>query len=170
MSARAAWRLEQLGFEDVYDYVPSKVDWFACAMPRAGTAAGVPWALDHLRTAPTCSPDDRLGDVSERVRESGDDFCVVVFGEEDVVLGLLRGDALLKDPESRVDEVMELGPATTRPSEPLEELLKSNEAVGVKRFFVATSHGAFLGVLDREVAERAVEEWRASSDMEKSST
>ena len=69
MSARAAWRLEQLGFEDVYDYVPSKVDWFACAMPRAGSAAGVPWALDHLRTAPTCSPDDCLGDVSERVRE-----------------------------------------------------------------------------------------------------
>lgn len=52
------------------------------------------------------------------------------------VLGLLRGDALLKDPDARADEVMELGPKTTRPSEPLDELLRSNEAVGVKHFTV----------------------------------
>jgi hypothetical protein len=55
---------------------------------------------------------------------------------------------------------MELGPRTTRPSEPLEELLRSNEAVGVKHFLIATSHGSLLGVLDRDTADRAVAERR----------
>jgi hypothetical protein len=171
MSARAAWRLEQLGFERVYDYVPSKVDWFACGMPRAGKAASVPWAGDIAREAPTCAPSERVGEVADRVRASGADICVVVSGEEDAVLGVLKGDALLKDPDVRADEVMELGPQTVRPSEPLEELMGSNDAVGVKHFLVATSHGAFLGLLDRDEAERTVREWRAMrSDMEKTST
>jgi hypothetical protein len=51
---------------------------------------------------------------------------------------------------------MEVGPKTIRPSEPLEELLRSRESVGVKHFLVASSHGEFMGVLDREHAERAV--------------
>jgi hypothetical protein len=33
MSPRAAWRLEGLGFERVYDYVPGKADWFASGLP-----------------------------------------------------------------------------------------------------------------------------------------
>jgi hypothetical protein len=34
MSPRAAWRLEGLGFERVYDYVPGESDWFASGLPR----------------------------------------------------------------------------------------------------------------------------------------
>lgn len=159
MSARAAWRLEQLGLDQVYDYVPSKADWFACGMPRAGKAADVPWAGDLVRDAPTATPDELVGRVADRVRSSSDDFSVVVSGDEKVVLGLLRGDALLKD-GARVDDVMELGPKTTRPSEPLEDLLEARDSVGVKHFLVATSHGALLGVLDRDEAEKIVEESR----------
>ena len=33
MSPRSAWRLEGLGFERVYDYVPGKADWFASGLP-----------------------------------------------------------------------------------------------------------------------------------------
>jgi hypothetical protein len=108
--------------------VTSKVDWFACGMPRAGTAAGVPWAGDLVGDAPTCAADEPVGDVAERVRSSPHDFCVVVFGEESVVLGILRGDALLKDEDARVADVMELGPKTIRPSEALEKLLKARRA------------------------------------------
>ena len=142
----------------MYDYAASKVDWFARGMPRAGNAADVLWAGDLVRAAATCAPDERVGVVADRVREKGDDFCVVIFGDENVVLGLLRGDALLKDPNARTGEVMELGPRTTRPSEPLDELLRSNEAVGVKHFLIATSQGSLLGVLDRDTAGRAVTE------------
>ncbi len=132
-------------------------------MPREGAAADVPWAGDLVSDdAPTCALDDRVGEVRDRVLASGYDFCVVV-NEERVILGLLRGDALSKDEKARADEVMELGPKTTPPSEPVEELLQARSSQGVKRFLVATSHGVFLGVLDRTEAERAVEESREKS-------
>jgi hypothetical protein len=92
MSARAAWRLEELGFTDVYDYVASKVDWFANGLPREGKSAGAPWAGDLVRDdVSTCSPSDRLGDVRERVVAAGYDLCPVV-NEHQVMVGLLRGD------------------------------------------------------------------------------
>ena len=36
MSPRAACRLETLGFEHVYDYVPGKADWLARALRTEG--------------------------------------------------------------------------------------------------------------------------------------
>jgi hypothetical protein len=48
MSARAAWRLEELGFRQVYDYVPSKIDWFANGLPREGKAAEIPSGSETL--------------------------------------------------------------------------------------------------------------------------
>jgi len=138
-------------------------------MPREGEAAGVPWSGDFVRDAPTCAPDELVEDVAERVRNSSDDFCVVIHGEENVVVGLLRGDALSKSPDARVEDVMELGPKTIRPSEPLDEFLRSNDAVGVKHFFVATSRGTLFGVLDRDTAEQAVE-WIQDRDIEGGST
>jgi len=143
--------------------VASKADWFACGMPREGAAADVPWAGDLARDdAPTCAPDDSVGEVDERVRASGYDFCVVV-NDERIVLGLLRGDALSKDATALAEHVMELGPKTTPPSEPVEKLLESSSSQGVKHFLVTTSHGFLLGVLDRAEAERAVEESRETS-------
>ena len=157
MSARAAWRLEELGFERVYDYVASKSDWFACGKPREGKAAEVLWARDLVEDVPTCASGDPVGGVRDRVLRSGHDFCVVV-NEEDVILGLLRGDALSKDENARADEVMELGPKTTPPNEPVEELLEARASQGVKNFLIATSHGVLLGALSRDEAERALEE------------
>jgi hypothetical protein len=42
MSPRAAWRLEGLDFEKVYDCVPGKADWFASGFPKEGKLASVP--------------------------------------------------------------------------------------------------------------------------------
>jgi hypothetical protein len=44
--------LHGLGFKRVFDYVPSKVDWFARGMRRAGTTADVPWAGDFPAMRP----------------------------------------------------------------------------------------------------------------------
>src|ERR687895_579605 len=101
MSARAAWRLEALGFEEVYDYAASKEDWFACGQPREGQSTEVPWAGDLARDVPTCSSDELVGAVRERVLGKETDLCVVV-NEERIVLGLLRGDVLAKDEDARV--------------------------------------------------------------------
>jgi predicted transcriptional regulator len=163
MSARAAWRLEELGFTQVYDYVASKVDWFANGLPREGTSAETPWAGDLVRDdVPMCTPSDRLGDVRERVVAAGHDLCPVV-NEQQVVVGLLRGDALSKDPDARVGDVMELGPKTLRPSNPVEKLLQSRANEGVKNWVVTTSHGKLLGLLVRRDAEAALSKARQAS-------
>jgi CBS domain-containing protein len=162
MSARAAWRLEALGFGEVYDYAASKADWFACGQPREGLSTEVPWVVDLVREVPTCSPDERVGDVRERVLESGSDLCVVL-NERRIVVGLLRGDALAKDEDAGAEEVMELGPKTTRPSSVVEELLGRRSSQGVKSWVVTTSHGVLLGQLTRDEAERALAVSRASA-------
>jgi CBS domain-containing protein len=164
MSPRAAWQLEELGFSDVYDYVPGKIDWFASGLPREGASAGVPWTGDLAATEGlwTAAPGDRLGDVRGRVEESAYDFCVVL-NDEGFVLGVLLGDALGKDAGLAVGEVMELGPRTIRPSKPIEELLAARSSEGVKSWIVTTSHGLLLGVLSRTDAERAREESSADS-------
>jgi predicted transcriptional regulator len=156
MSARAAWRLEELGFTEVYDYVASKVDWFANGLPREGTSAETPWAGDLVRDdIPTCTSNDRLGDVRDRVVTTGYDLCPVV-NQQQVVVGLLRGDALGKDADARVGDAMELGPKTLRPSNPVEKLLESRANQGVKTWVVTTSHGKLLGLVIRTDAEAAL--------------
>jgi CBS domain-containing protein len=163
MSARAAWRLEELGFTEVYDYVASKVDWFANGLPREGTSIETPWVGDLARRdVPTCAPGDRLGEVRERVIAAGQDICLVV-NEQQVVLGVLRGDALSKNPDAQAGDVMELGPKTLRPSSPVEKLLQSRANQGVKKWVVTTSHGKLLGLLLRTDAETALPEDRTSS-------
>ncbi len=124
-------------------------------MPREGEAAAVLWAGDLVEDVPTCASDDPVGEVRERVSKSGHDFCVVV-NDEEVILGLLRGDTLGKDEGARACDVMELGPKTTPPSEPVEELLEARSSQGVKEFLVATSHGILLGGMSRDGAERAL--------------
>ena len=159
MSPRAAWRLEELGFTDVYDYVGSKEDWFANGEPREGSSVDVPWTGDLVREAPTCSPEDRVGEVRERVTRSGLDVCVVL-NDERIVLGALHGDALAKEPDARAVDVLDRGPKTQRPNMPVEELLTSQASYGVKSWIVTTPHGVYLGLLTREDAERALAEAR----------
>src|SRR6059036_3067934 len=37
LSARAAWRLETMGFQEVYRYTPGKADWLAAGWETEGT-------------------------------------------------------------------------------------------------------------------------------------
>jgi hypothetical protein len=155
MSPRAAWRLEALGFTQVYDYVASKIDWFANGLPREGKSLDVPWAGDLARDdIPTCAPADSVGELREPVADSGFDFCLVL-NEHRVLLGALRGDALSKELAARAEEVMELGPKTIRPNHPVEKLLGSRSNQGVNYWIVTTSHGVLLGVLFRAEADSA---------------
>ena len=88
MSARAAWRLESLGFTAVYRYTAGKADWLASGLPSAGARASLPRIGDLARRdVPTCTLQERLGDVRERVRAAGWDVCLVVNARR-IVLGL----------------------------------------------------------------------------------
>lgn len=146
MSPRAAWRLEGLGFAEVYDYPPGKADWSASCLPMEGTRANEPTIGEMAqRDVPTCAPEEKIGAAKKRVLKAGGDRCVVV-GEERVVLGLLREKELAANPEATAEEVMRNGPATFRPDEPVEKVRRRMRARGASAVLVTTPDGRLVGL------------------------
>ncbi len=117
MAPRAAWRLESLGFSDVYRLTGGKVDWMAHGYPIEGRDAAVPRIGDLAnRNVPTCGVSDRVGDVKSRLPK-GSEICVVL-NDHRVVLGALGKEALEAEPHTPAGQVMEPAPATARPHFP----------------------------------------------------
>src|SRR6476660_1393435 len=48
LSARAAWRLESMGFQEVYRYTPGKEDWIAAGFETEGTNTDRPRLKQYL--------------------------------------------------------------------------------------------------------------------------
>jgi CBS domain-containing protein len=158
MSPRAAWRLESLGFTQVYEYAAGKLDWLAAGLPTEGSNADRPRAGDVARRdVPTCHLDERLGEVAERVTAAGWDACVVV-NRESVVLGLLRAQELQGDTEQPIEEAMRPGPSTFRPFVPIEEMAAYMTEHDVPNSPITTSDGRLVGLLMREDAQKAAHE------------
>jgi rhodanese-related sulfurtransferase len=68
MSGRAAARLETLGFDQVVNYQPSKVDWFANSLPGEGRDADKATVADLARRdVPACRLSDTVADVRDRI-------------------------------------------------------------------------------------------------------
>jgi CBS domain-containing protein len=158
MSARAASRLESLGFTHVYRYTPGKDGWLAMGLATEGPEAATPRAGEVAdREAPTCAVQDRLGDVRDRLRAAGVPYGIVV-SDQRVILGRVRGEALDGDPEQTVEAVMEAGPTTVRPSEPLAALIGRMQKRKTKSIIVSTAGGVLVGVLHRDDGERRLAE------------
>lgn len=156
MSPRAAWRLESLGFSPVYDYAAGFADWLAFGLPSEGREADVPRAGQIARgNVPTCGLRERVGEIQNRVEAAGWDECLVV-NEERVVLGRLRGTALAAPAGTIAEEVMESGPATIRPDNPLAQLVPRLQEKHVHRIIVTTPDGRLVGVVERVTAERTL--------------
>ena len=158
MSPRAAWRLESLGFGEVYDYVAGKVDWLAAGLPTEGTNATRPRAGDVARKeVPTARLDEELGDVRKRVRASGWD-AVVVTNNERVVFGLLRSKELDNEPDLRIEQAMRPGPSTFRPNLAIREMADYMSSHNLENSPITTSDGRLVGLLYREDAIRVAGE------------
>lgn len=158
MSPRAAWRLESLGFGEVYDYVAGKVDWMAAGLPTEGTNAAHPRAGDVARKdVPTAGLKERLGDVRDRIRAMGWD-AVVVVNEERVVLGLLRSKELGANPDLHIEQAMRPGPSTFRPYVSIKEMATFMVEHKVESSPVTTSDGRLLGLLLQQDAVRLADE------------
>jgi predicted transcriptional regulator len=158
MSARAAWRLESLGFTRVHRYTPGKDGWLAMGFPTEGPDAATPRAGDVAdRDNPTCALHERLGDVRDRLQAAGKTSCIVV-NDQRVVLGRLRGEALDGDPEQTAEAVMEAGPTTVRPSASLDTLVARMQERRTGSIIVTTANGEIVGVLRREDGERWLSE------------
>jgi Mg/Co/Ni transporter MgtE len=153
MSARAAARLETLGFRQVYRYQPGRADWFAARLAREGKEAHTPRVADVARRdVPTCRIDEHVGAVRDRVRGDGWDVCVVV-DEQRVVLGLVRAEALGVDPGTPVEEVMQPSPVTVRPNLGVGEMPDYSKEQRTPRALVTTSDGVLIGLLRIEDVE-----------------
>jgi CBS domain-containing protein len=156
MSPRAAVRLDQLGFGEVYDYAAGKADWLAAGLPREGESASVPFAGDVAdRDVPTCRHREPVGEVLARLEAEGHELCVVVDPDR-VVLGLLHRDAPVLAPELAVETAMESGPTTVRASAELGPLAHRMLHSGLEAVPVTTPEGRLLGLLRREAADDAL--------------
>ncbi|MBA3690794.1 MAG: CBS domain-containing protein [Actinobacteria bacterium] len=156
MSPRAAWRLESLGFQEVYDYEGGKQDWAAAGLPMEGTLAALTKAGDvALPDVPTCELQEPLGQVRTRMHTAGWDVCVVLNPER-VVMGLLRREQL-ETPmdDERAERVMRPGPSTFRPNVDIGEMAHYMGEHDLPSAPITTSDGRLVGMLMRADAERA---------------
>ncbi len=156
MSARAAWRLEMLGFTRVFRYTAGKLDWLAAGLPSEGTAAATPRAgALATRSAPRCSPMDDVAAVRRRLLGTDWDVCAVVNAER-VVLGQVRRERLEeREDGARVEDVMEPGPRTFRASTPPQRALEYMRKHRHASVLITTPDGELIGALRREDAEQA---------------
>ena len=143
MSPRAAWRLEQLGFTEVYDYVAGKADWIASGLPTVRSPDSELRASDAMETGP---PTAILGQRAGDVDVSGD-RSVIVVNEERIVFGRLAADDMRSNPDKLVDELMAPGPTTVRAHEPAEALHERMRSAHVHEVIVSTPEGRLLGVV-----------------------
>jgi len=150
MSPRAACRLETLGFEQVHDYLPGKVDWLAGGLPTEGEGTREARAGEHARgDVATCRPADRVETVQAGVEASPYTFALVTT-EEGIVLGRLGAEALQGDAGATAGEAMTPGPSTVRAHEPLDGLLERLRSRALHTMVVTTPEGRLLGVVSRD--------------------
>jgi CBS-domain-containing membrane protein len=150
MSPRAACRLATLGFQDVYDYMPGKVDWLARGLPLEGEKALELRAIDVARhDVVTCSLRDTVGQIRDRVARSPYGFALVL-GPDDVLVGRLRKTTLQEQrPDARAEDVMQPGPSTTRPDTAPAKLLAPLERADLTTTLLTDPDGRWLGVVRR---------------------
>ena len=157
MSPRAPWRLESIGFSCVYDFVAGKADWGSFGLPLEGRRDSSTRVGTHLRVdGPTCTLDESLRDVCERVRAAGEDTCFVV-NEQRIVLGRLGRAALARDDDVTVEDAMSAGPSTVRPSLDLTAAGERMRKQNLTNLPVTRSDGVLLGLIRRHDADRALE-------------
>jgi predicted transcriptional regulator len=153
MSPRAAWRLESLGFTEVYEYSAGKSDWGAYGLPLEGNASPSVRIGDIARRdVPTCGFQDTVRVARARAKDWG--TCIVV-NEQRVVFGRMFKTELDGDPNGRVGDVMRAGTSTFRPNVSVTEMLEYMDRRQHESSLVTTSDGRLVGLVQREDAERA---------------
>jgi Mg/Co/Ni transporter MgtE len=150
MSARAAWRLETLGFQHVHRYRPGKDDWLVARLPMKGTKASIRTAADVAsRDVPTCGLRDRIDEVAEQVR-LGAWPLAVVLNDRRVVLGRLRPRDLDAHPDAVAEEIMVDGPRTIRGTRAASEMAQWLDEHRVEGVLVTSADGELIGYVRRD--------------------
>ena len=164
VSPRAAWRLESLGFAEVYHYAPGKADWLGAGLPFEGTAQGLP-LIGGLaqRDVPTCSLETKAADLRSLLNDSGWDSCFVV-NEQRVLLGRVYRSSLEEaDDEASAEDLMDPGPSTYRPDITAVEMAERMRQADLQTAPVTSSSGELIGVVLSDDVARAAEETPGAS-------
>ncbi len=146
-----------MGFDEVYDYVGSKMEWIGAGLPFEGTFADEP-RLSTLADpeVPTCRLEDTVADVRGRVGQW--ELALVVAGPARVVVGLVRAEALGLEDTRPIAEVMQEGPSTYRPHVSAEEMSGTLKKSGpVPWVVVTTLSGSLVGLARPEAVHAAAE-------------
>lgn len=156
LSERASWRLESLGFTDVYNYEAGEMDWIAFGLPTAGTRSRTLRVTDVMRSdVPTCGPSDLIGHVQLAAQAVGWDICVVLNAER-AVLGLLHDHCWNAPHALPVEDAMSNGPPTTRPSTLLAAMVDRLRRRNASGILVTSANGMLMGYLWRSEGEIAL--------------
>jgi CBS domain-containing protein len=154
MSARAAWRLEQVGFTEVYDYSVGRGDWESAGLPIEGTDVRGPIvaaALTH--DVPRVMEGNTVEEARRRL-EGGTQ--VVVVNAENVVVGVMRKESWDRSDDTLVGDAMRLGPATARPGSQLAPLVGRMDSKGVESVIVSDAEGRLIGVISLQSGKAAL--------------
>lgn len=155
MSPRAAWRLEQLGFTDVYDYALGRTDWETAGLPMEGTDVRGPIVADATtHDPPTVKVYETVGTARQRLAGNTQ---VVVINDEKIVVGVMRKESWDEDDETRVGDAMRLGPGTVRPGTQLGPLVGRMERKQVESVLVTDAEGHLIGVMTAGTGQAVVE-------------
>jgi rhodanese-related sulfurtransferase len=142
LSARAAARLEQLGFERVHDLIGGRAAWTALGWPTHGTRADHDRISAFATTVPTVAIDSTMEDA---VALDGERFPVPVVARDGVLLGTVAGDADAQPATTRVEDVMLPAPRTIRPEVRLDDAREQLRRDRLDHVLVTAVNGVLIG-------------------------
>jgi CBS domain-containing protein len=146
-----------LGFADIYDYVPGKVDWLAHNLEVEGDDPEPPTLGGVMRDDVVhCAPTDRVADVHASIKASPYPFALVTT-DGGTVLGRLPASALDPGSEASVGDIAEPGPKTFRPHHSAANVARQLGEKDLRWAIVTTPEGRVLGVASRADLERAAQ-------------
>ena len=129
---------------------------FSFGFPLEGTRDSRSRVGAHLHTdVPTCTLEESLRAVCERVRTRGWDTCFVV-NDQRIVLGRLGRAGLARGDTATVEAAMTAGPSTVRPSLDLAAAVERMRTQNLTNLPVTRSDGVLVGVIRSEDVEQAL--------------
>ncbi len=97
-----------------------------------------------VHEVPTCGLHDSVAAARQKLAQMKAELCAVI-NREKIVLGAYDTHALETDSSTTVEQVMQAGPKTLRPSYPAEEAAKLLRKSGKKTILVTSSDGKLMG-------------------------
>jgi Mg/Co/Ni transporter MgtE len=132
-----------------------KVDWLAHALPVEGERAVAATAGRVARDdCVRCGPDDPASQVLPQVERSIYPFGLVVTGSGRLLGRVRASDLRSAPPDTPVNQIMELAPATNRPHRAARDVAKRLADRDLRWTIITTPEGRLLGVASREDLER----------------